>query len=149
MSRTFVAFLVAPLWVPVATAPFAAQMFPYPAQSHWIYITTVIAIVFAYGGALAFGVPTFLILRTRNCGSFWIAAVLGFGISSLTWMIFAILFGLSLGNGLTFVWRQATNFASWWPLPPIGALGSLVGATFWMIARPDRTELPTDIDVPK
>jgi hypothetical protein len=136
MSRIFIGFLVAPLWVTAATASFAALTFPSPAQTAWVPIATITGTVFAYGGTLAFGLPAFLILRARNYTSFWIAAALGFGISNLTWMIFGVLFALSLGNSLAFIWQQATNLAL--PFLPIGALGSLIGATFWLIARPDR-----------
>jgi hypothetical protein len=84
MSRTFVAFLVAPLWVPAATAPYAVHMFPYPEQRHWIYITIIIGAIVAYGGMLMLGVPAFLILRARNHTAFWVAAVLGFAIGGIS-----------------------------------------------------------------
>jgi hypothetical protein len=126
------------LWVPAAIAHFAVHKFSHPEQRHWIYITTVIGAIFAYGGVLMLGVPAFLIFRARNRTAFWIAATLGFGMGGLTWIIFTVLFALSLGNSLAFVWHEAANFASWWPVLPTGALGSVVGATLWLIARPDR-----------
>ena len=70
------AFLVAPLWVPAAAVPFAALMFPYPEQRRWIYITVIIAAVFAYGGVAAFGTPVFLLLRASKRTAFSIAPVL-------------------------------------------------------------------------
>ncbi len=140
MNRTALAFLIAPLWVPAATAPYAVYMFPYPEQRHWIFITTIIGAIFAYGGVLTLGAPAFLILRARRRTAFWIAPVVGFGVGVLTGFIFFVLFGLSLGNSLTFVWHDlAAKSASWSsPFFPIGALGAVVGATLWLIARPDR-----------
>jgi hypothetical protein len=115
MSRTALAFLIAPLWVPAITAPYAVHMFPYPEQGHWIYITTIVGAVFAYGGALTLGLPAFLILRARKFTAFWIAPVVGFAIGVVTCIVCLVLFGLSLGGGLTFVSHDlATNFTKWW-----------------------------------
>ena len=119
MSRTALAFLIAPLWVPAATGPCAIYiLFPYPEQRHWVYITTIIAAVFAYEGVLTLGVPTFLILRARNCSALWIALVLGFGVGVITYLVFLILFGLSLGNSLTTVlsifWHDLTAKPAVW-----------------------------------
>jgi hypothetical protein len=137
MNRISIAFLVAPLWVPAATAPLAVFIFPHPGQYYWIIITIIIATIFAYGGTLMLGVPAFLILCAHNHTSFWTAAALGFGVGGLTWMAFIVLFAVSLGNSLTFILHEAANFAGWWPVLPTGALGSIVGATLWLIARPD------------
>jgi hypothetical protein len=80
--------------------------------------------------------PAFKFFKARNYTSFWIAVVLGFAIGGVTWLVFKILFALSLGNDLSFSWRQASNADSW--VLATGALGSVVGATLWLIARPDR-----------
>jgi hypothetical protein len=136
MSRTFTAFLVAPLWVPAAMVPLAAQMFPHPGQRHWIYITVIIAAIFAYGGTMVLGVPAFLMLRARRYTSFRTAAALGFAIGGLTGAAFLVLFALSLGNSVAFIRHQAVNM-TWWLLPGCGVLGLIVGGTLWLIARPD------------
>ena len=140
MRRTAFAFLVAPLWVPAVTALFAAPAFPHPEQRHWIYITTIVGAIFSYGGVLAFGIPAFLILRARKLTAFWIAPLIGFGVGAGTGLIFYILFALSLGNSLTFIWHElGSNPAVFTKfLLPTGALGALVGTTLWLIARPDR-----------
>jgi hypothetical protein len=104
-------------------------MFPNPEQHDFIYIS-IIAAIFAYGGMLTLGVPAFFILRAINHTAFWIAGVLGFAIGGLTWIVFFVLFGISLGNSLAFVWREAGNIVA-------GALGSIVGATLWLM--PDQT----------
>ncbi len=142
MSRTALAFLIAPLWVPAAAAPFASHMFPYPEQRHWIYITVIIAAIFAYGGVAAVGMPTFRLLRARKHTDFWIAPVLGVAIGIATWLVFIVLFGLSLGNSWSFVAHDwVSTSAHLWAVIPTGALGAAVGATLWLIARPDREEL--------
>jgi hypothetical protein len=133
MNRTVTAFLVAPLWVPAAVAPLAAQMFPRVAERQWIYITLIIATIFAYGGTLVLGVPAFLALRARRYTAFWIAAALGFVVGGLTWFVFFVLFALSLGIGIG--WPNAVDMSRGLLLP--GVLGSIVGATLWLIARPD------------
>jgi hypothetical protein len=104
VSKTGLAFLIAPLWVPAAIVPFAAQAFPYPEQRHWIYISSIIAAIFAYAAVAAFGMPAFVILRTRNFTALWTAPVLISALASsiITWVIFIVLFGLSLGNGWSF-----------------------------------------------
>lgn len=142
MSRTALAFLIAPLWVPAAAVPFAGHMFPYPEQRHWIYITVIIAAIFAYGGVAALGLPAFRLLRTRKHTAFWIAPVLGFAVGVTTWVVFIVLFGLSLGNSWSFVSHDlVSNSAHLWAFLPTGALGAAVGATLWLIARPDREDL--------
>ena len=139
MSRTALAFLIAPLWVPAAAVPFAARAFPYPEQQHWIVITVIIAAIFVHGGVAALGVLAFRLLRASKHTAFWIGPVLGFAVGVVTWLVFIVLFGLSLGNSWAFVSHDlVTNSAHLWAFLPTGALGAVVGATLWLIARPDR-----------
>jgi hypothetical protein len=137
-SRTVLAFLVAPLWVPAATTLLAIGTFPY-AEQRGIYIITIIAAIFAYGATAMLGLPAFLILRARGHTAFWFASALGFGVGVITWAIFMILLGLSLGNSWTFVTHDIVNNPAQRLIFPLtGALGAAVGATLWLIARPDR-----------
>lgn len=139
MRRTVLAFLIAPLWVPAGAWPYAAYMFPYPGQQHWILMTTIVATVFAYGGTAALGIPAFLLLRARKYTSFWIAPVLGFAAGVATWQVFLVLFGLSLGHSWSFVLRELVNGSARLDnYLPAGPLGSAIGATLWLVARPDR-----------
>lgn len=139
MSRTALAFLIAPLWVPAAAVPFAGHMFPYSEQRHWIYITVIIAAIFGFGGVAALGMPAFRLLRARKHTAFWIAPVLGFAVGVVTWLVFIVLFGLSLGNSGSFISRDlVSNSAHLWAVLLTGALGTAVGTTLWLIARPDR-----------
>jgi hypothetical protein len=139
VSRIALAFLIAPLWEPAAAVPFAARAFPHPEQRHWIYITVVIATIFAYGGVAAFGTPAFLLLRASKRTAFWIApSWASRSVLPLGW-VFIVLFGLSLGNSWPFVSHNvASNSTDLWAFVLTGALGAAVGATLWLIARPDR-----------
>ena len=126
--RTAFAFLVAPLWAP-ATTPYIVS----PSGTYDINLNLLYAAILAYGEVLTLGMPAFLILRARNRTAFWIAPVVGFGAGVLTDAIVFILLGISLGNSLTL------TRTSWsWPFFPTGGLGAVVGATLWLIARPDR-----------
>jgi hypothetical protein len=114
-------------------------MFPYPEQRHWIFITTLIGSIFAYCGAAALGMLTFFILRARKYTALWIAPVLDLAVGVSTWVVFIILFGLSLGNSWALVSHDlVNNSGNWWAFLATGALGAEVGATLWLIARPDR-----------
>jgi len=137
MRKIVLAFLIAPLWVPAAAIPFAVFVFPHPEQRHWIYFTTIIAAIFAYGGVAALGLPAFLILRNRKHTSFWIAPALGFGVGIVTLVAFLALFALSLGSPRPFANVMPNSLAQWLTFLLTGALGAAVGATLWLIARPD------------
>jgi hypothetical protein len=138
--------MVAPLWVPAATAVYSIDAFPHPAQRHWIYITIVVAAIFTYGGVLTLGIPAFHVLRAREHTAFWIAPVVGFCVGVVTGLVFFVLFGLSLRSSFTFIWGELTTNlvvnASGGLIT--GALGALVGGTLWLIARPDRRRLTSE-----
>ena len=126
MTRSVIAFVVAPLWVPVVVAPYAAVfVVPHPVQSQWvaILILTIFSVIPAYGVVLAFGLPGFLILRFYQLTNLWIFAVLGFVV------------GLAEGAAATRLPLTAAEIA--WLLAP-SLLGLAIGVTFWLIARPDR-----------
>jgi hypothetical protein len=101
----------------------------------------IIAAIFAYGGVAALGIPAFRLLRASKHTAFWIAPILGFAVGVATWLVFIVLFGLSLGNSWTFVSNDlVTNSAHLWAFLPTGGLGAAVGATLWLIARPDHED---------
>lgn len=142
-SRTVLAFALAPLWVTAATALFAVQAFPYPAQRHWIIITTVIGTIFAYAGTIVLGAPAYWFLGSRNFRGPSVAIALGIGIGGLTWACFLFLFPISLGEGAAVAWQAlTTNPAIWQSFLPACVLGSIVGITLWLIARPDLPSTP-------
>jgi hypothetical protein len=140
VSRSVAAFLIAPLWVPLIVVPYTLfVIFPYPAQHLWVAVAGLLSTVFTYLGVGLIGLPVFRFLRSRNWTVIWIASVAGFVIGSAMWLVFTVIFILSLGESFSGVasatqdWRNQAAFL-WLP----GALGTLVGLTLWAIARPDR-----------
>jgi len=109
-------------------------MFPHPEQRYWICVVTVIAIIFAYGGTLALGLPTLFVLRRFGWVRFWLAPIAGFCAGIVAGIVFLALFGLSLGENFSVVMQSIRPFGSLIS----GLLGMCVGTTFWLIARPDR-----------
>jgi hypothetical protein len=144
MNRSFVAFLVAPLWVPLVMIPLASlYMFSSPNQGPWVAITIFLGVIFGYGGTLAFGLPAFAVLRSRQVTAFWIAPVLGFIIGAVTWQIFMVFFALMMSDGHLSTAAHGIKQTLGDPVKMLfavgpGGLGALVGATLWLIARPDR-----------
>jgi hypothetical protein len=141
MSRSALAFVVAPLWVPLFVIPYSClSLFSGPGQGPWIIIAAFLSIIFAYGGTLVFGLPAFLILRSRNLTALWIAAVLGFVIGATTWVLFMAFFALWLGGDAQAARRAAQGTFMDQPMSLVwtGLLGVVVGTTLWLIARPDR-----------
>ncbi len=79
---------------------------------------------------VAFGLPAFLILRAAKLTAFWISILTGGAIGGLT------------VSGLVFC-IQYPPYRSIAVLSVAlagGMLGSIIGATFWLIARPDRRQ---------
>jgi hypothetical protein len=142
MSRTRIAFLVAPLWVPLAAAlVFRLIVWRDPAQAHWVVIGTALSALFAYGGSYLLGLPLFRWLLSRGLVSMWIASTVGFVIGAVTWLVFMACFTTFLGQGpvgaASAIAPQQLSFLF---IP--GGLGALVGMTLWLIARPDRQTPP-------
>src|ERR1700722_1899705 len=146
MARTIMAFAFAPLWGTAATAGFAYYAFPYPEQPHWIVI--VIGTIFVYAGTWILGIPAYRFLLFRHQTSPWIAVALGFADGCVTWAVFLFVFAFSLllmthshplGDSSAVAWHElTTNSVLCLSFLPVGALGSIIGLTIWLIARPDR-----------
>jgi hypothetical protein len=131
--RAPVGFLVAPLAVPLLMT---WTMGP-SSDSLGEMLVIVIGAGFTYIFSLLFGVPTYLFLRARQLTEFWVAPVAGAMIALVTWHLLLTLFVLSVapvsalpsllgGPGMA---RPAMFFM---------LSGAVVGAIFWLIARPDR-----------
>jgi len=142
MNRTALAFVIAPLWVPLLLG--AGAWFVEVNGQIVAFVVAVSALV-SYGGTYLLGAPAFMFLRSRSCTAPWIAVVLGFAVGALAYQVFQFLFSLSLGNSvqLTLATFQKM-FAEWSPASLLavggpGLLGALVGITLWVIARPDQT----------
>jgi hypothetical protein len=141
MSRTEFAFIVAPLWVPVALMiEWSLLATPPDRLNHWILVAGFGSLAIGYAGTFLFGVPAFLFLQSRNWTARWIGVVLGFAVAVTTLFVFNALFALALGYGVrNAVLGALSSFSDWRPWITAGPIGSLVGVTLWLIARPDRS----------
>lgn len=136
MQRRAVAFFIAPLAVPLLMLPWLSSGHLSPG---WILTATVIAALVSYAGTFVLGMPAYCFLRARGLTAAWVAGVTGFVIGVLMWLVFSVLFPLSLDQGLAGVRFALTDLHSLrGVLWPGGVLGAIVGVLFWMIARPDR-----------
>lgn len=101
----------------------------------WLLTTFIIAAAFSYLGTLALGVPAHSFCRARDLTAPWVGGLAGFVIGDIVWLVFAVLFPLSLGQGFEGVkvgFENPTLLASlvW----PAGVLGAVSGVAYWMIA---------------
>jgi hypothetical protein len=129
--RSVIAFLIAPLAVPLLYGAWAglhglANDGPWPPPR--IEIVLGFAAMFTYAGTVVFGIPACLFLRARKLTAFWLAPVVGFVAGAIMNCIFVTLVipSAPLANVLL------------GSLEIGGPLGAVVGAIFWLIARPDR-----------
>jgi hypothetical protein len=136
MDRRLVAFLVAPLAVPIVLGPYLYSIIPTPI---WFAFALIASVIVAYGGVLIVGLPAYYLFLARKWTAFWIAPLLGFVVGGLMWFTSGAVLALLLDQGWAGVGRTFANFGGpkdvLWPFGPIGAL---VGSLLWIIARPDR-----------
>jgi hypothetical protein len=139
MSRVALAFLVAPLWVPLAFAIFAGiYLFHGNILSGWFVYGIVVSMVPAYAGSVAFGLPAFRFLQRRQLVSPWIGAGCGFVIGVVTFYASSFLIPwLSGAFKQDGAFERALLVPSYMLLSA-GGLGVLVGLTIWFITRPDK-----------
>jgi len=134
--RRWIAFLIAPLIVP---STFLFWLLPSRMSAGWLLTTFVIAATFSYFGTLVLGIPIHRFCRVRNLTAPWIGAIVGFVVGDMVWMLFAVLFPLSLGQGLRGVEYGFESAGLWASLLwPAGTLGAICGAVFWAIAGSTR-----------
>lgn len=133
--RTPIAFLVAPLVVPLL----AVLVLDEPLSDPSIVAILIVVTFATYFGVAAFGVPTFLFMRSRQWTEFWMALTAGFIIGTVMWYVGASFFRLWLGNHLSDVLSSLGAAAEWSMALRVGAVpGTAVAAILWLIARPDR-----------
>jgi len=130
MARAVIAFLVAPLVVPILTTIELRELLSQPPLAGLMLLFCTFT---AYVGTFVFGIPTYLFLRTRRWTAFWLAPVLGFVAGGLAWWLCK---SVPMTGG-TFHFDPDPRLlrAVLWPFGPLGAL---VGSLLWLIARPDR-----------
>jgi uncharacterized integral membrane protein len=137
MMRRVIAFIVAPMAVPIVGFPYILSMMQ---GGTWIAIGTVIAIILAYVGTLGIGVPLLTLLWNRRWTALWITVVVATIGGVIMWEIFLlVLFPLLLGQevvslGSALAKPDMLNGILW----PAGVLGIATGIVLWLIARPDK-----------
>ena len=135
--RQVIAFLVAPLVVPLL---FLAVLYLSPPGIESIFGTALFVSGFiAYVGTFMFGIPIYEFLRARNLTAFWIAPAAGVVVGAIMMYVFFVLLGLFFGTSISdtlshFGRPDLLLFSLGFGAPA----GAAVGATFWLIARPDR-----------
>ena len=131
-ERTGLAFFLAPMVVPIYAISWG------PSGSALVFALIYGAVV-GYGGMLIFGVPTWIIARSRGWTSLWIALVFGVVFGFIAWFAAGVLLSLSLEEDITLAIRLTFQppyrYGAFWPGASLGALVALV---FWLVARPDR-----------
>ena len=134
--RPVIAFLVAPLVVPLFLLPSLYSGMP---DKFWFAVTLIVATITAYAGTFFLAFRRICSCGARRWTAFWIAPILGFIAGSLAYCVFVVLFGLSLGSSLSSVMAGFSNVSGLRDLLwPIGPEGAVVGSLLWLIARPDR-----------
>jgi hypothetical protein len=138
--RPLMAFLCAPLWVPLIVVLVASGM-PTPSgpSASGLLIFAVISAFFAYLGMVVIGIPAYLFLRWRRWTTLWPAAAVGFVGGIVMSIVFGVVF-FSVWGG----WAKALDVVL--GAPPsdqlfslgLALVGALVAATAWLIIRPDR-----------
>lgn len=147
MKRTLLAFLIAPLWTPVIAGIDAALSDTRPQQvvklahTEWVAIVVVGHLVIGCLAAWTVGVGLHLLLRKWRVTALWqhVAAWFAAGLMLRALLIFAAWFTTGgVGMGLREVAEKAVTHPLF--LLAGGVVGALMGATIWLIRRPDRAE---------
>jgi hypothetical protein len=144
MSRTAIAFVVSPLWTPLAVGLFlgvtviADTTQIHSTEIHLIASAIAVSALLTYFGMFVLGYPAFRYLRARGMTSVWRAMGLGFVAGAVMWVLIAFYLGLWKYGGITLALYQSFNDVSL----PAELLGVIIAATFWLIARPDRGRRP-------
>lgn len=135
MNRTVIAFIVAPLWVPVAAEVVAYTLEPTDSLS--VAVDVLYNTFVSYLGAFALGFPAFLFLRSRKMTTFWIATLSGCIIGGVWGAMFTtgLIFYLGGIGAIQKLFGGNGNLVQMSLSPAM--LGMIVGATVWLIARPD------------
>lgn len=142
MNRTVIAFIVAPFWAPVLAGAVYISMSPNASNILWsaVAVGVLQSAVVAYLGAFVLGLPALLFLRSRKMTALWVAAVSGCIIGAVWGIMFTTCF-LFVFGGMDAVQKALSGNGNLIQMSFSPALlGTIVGTTFWLIARPNRAE---------
>jgi hypothetical protein len=130
MSRSAVAFVVSPLWAPLAVGLWLGTA--------RIQFMVPVAFV-AYALTLVLGYPGFYYLRSQRMMSLLRLMGWGFVVGAVAWTLIAFCVALFQYDSIAMAF--CASLKNIWSGPEL--LGVVIAATFWLIARPDRETGPT------
>ncbi len=130
--RSWVAFVIAPLAVPVI-ASLTARYFD--ATQDWLNVIVSISLMAGYLGTFLIGLPLYLLLRAFNLTAFWLAPAIGFVVGFAMTYLVALSLGVEPEMVRSGFWSRTLFGAA---IQFGGPAGAVVGALLWLIARPDR-----------
>jgi hypothetical protein len=136
VSRTLVAFLVAPLWAPLIAWIFVSPPHLTLGTTDIVYVTSWVSFV-AYVTTLVFCVPTVLAV-----GSGWlvgllagpVGAIIGWLASLVFWTVFSSLTEHTTERAVFFFAMPQNLGRLYFDYLPVTS-GALVAWTFWLISR--------------
>jgi hypothetical protein len=135
MLRFAIAFLIAPLAIPIIEFP---PWNPLP-MGYGLLMVPPITII-AYAGTFLFGIPAYFLLRDRKWAAFGFAPVAGFIVAALVWWLVGIFVIWRGGNDLLDVHRHVDWLRS--ALWPYGPLGALVATLLWVMTKFESSREP-------
>lgn len=98
--RRAVAFLLAPLWVPLVAMTYTAVDGPQPPDATGLQLIAVVTAMASCVVMTVVGIPAYLLMRWRNQTALWTAMAAGFATGVVMWNLFAIYY-LSASRGWT------------------------------------------------
>jgi hypothetical protein len=141
MKRSTTAFIVAPLWVPLLAVAYTLYLsLRHVGPVVWAH--AAVLSIFAYIVVFALVSAVFRWLWSRGWTAGRTAAVVGAALAVLTCMAAVLSFNLASGaelRGPTLADFLRSEFLLFVLMAP-GLVGALVGATIWLIARPDLSQ---------
>jgi hypothetical protein len=94
-QRIIAAFAIAPIVVPTVMLVYLRGL---ATSDFWFVVYVAVATVFAYFGAIVIGAPVLFAIWSRGHKTLWVTVVAGIAIAAFVWLLFGVLFSLSLGH---------------------------------------------------
>lgn len=157
MTRLLFAFLAGPFWTAVFLGLQARLFWREPEfispgeQPDWVLMATLLGLLAGAVAMAVLGLPAHRLLRRRGRTALT-PYLLAFTAIGLAGWCAALLIASAFGPAdLRFALYMLADTVVSRPVVPLSAaaLGALVGASFWAIARPDTTHLPLDPSAPR
>jgi hypothetical protein len=136
------ACLVAPLCLPFILAPYFT--FTKLGPPGWVIFSTAVITAFGYLGTFALLLPSYRYLTAKGFTGILVSLLCGFVAALITaavlmWSIAGLLLGGHWLLAATQAVRKPPEVQDLPGFALIGSIGMMVGAIFWLIARPDQS----------